>query len=139
MLSKRSHYSLTLIELLIVIIIVGILAGLGVGFYVNVVVKSKAAKAKHALTLIAEAEKMYKVDYGVYYPIVAGAIEATIGSAVTGMNLATVDHDADFTYSVDSSNVISANNPIAIGACPANTPITYDLSTGVLNLPACYE
>ena len=139
MLSKRSHYSFTLVELLIAIVIIGILVSLGIMQYRKVIPKAKASKAKHALALIAEAEKMYRVDYGVYWPVVAGAVEATIGSGVTGMNLAAVDNDIDFTYSVNAADVISANNPAAIGACAAGTPITYDLLTGVITVPGCYE
>ena len=106
--------------------------------YRKIIPKTKASKAKHVLSLIAEAEKMYSADYGVYWPVAAGAVEATIGATVTGMNLAAVDNDTDFAYSV-AANVISASNSVAIGACAANTPITYNLSTGVTNVPACYE
>ena len=134
--------SFTLIELLITVIIVGVLAGLGVSYYINVMAKSRASKARHALALIAEAEKMYRIDYGVYCAVAADAVEVTIGTTVTGMNLAAVDNDTDFTYSVTvgvGNNIISANNPAVIGTCPVNTPIAYNLDTGAISVPGCYR
>ena len=142
MLSKRSHYSLTLVELLVTVIIVAILVSLGVGQYVKIIPKAKAAKAKHTLALISEAAKMYRMDAGFYRSVAAGAVEAAIGSGVTGMNLAAVDNDADFDYSVTAgagSNIISADNPAVIGSCAVNTSIEYDLDSGAINVPPCYE
>lgn len=139
-LKKQNRYkSFTLVELLIVIIIISVLASVGVGHYRKGVVKAKAGRAKHAIALIVEAEKIYKIDRGYYLTVVADAGEATIGTAVTGMNLAIVDNDTDFTYSVTAAGVVSASNTAAIGSCTAGTQITFDLFTNVVNVPACYE
>jgi len=122
-----------------VVIIMGILATLGKVAYHKVVVKAKAGKAKHAIALIAEAEKMYMVDYGVYWEVGADAVEATIGTAVSGMKLEVVDNDTLFTYSVTAGGEIRAINTTAIGKCPAGTVITSDIATGVTVVPACYK
>ncbi len=136
---NRKRLTFTILELIIAVIIVGILATLGKVTYHKVAVKAKAGKAKHAIALIAEAEKMYKVDYGSYWVVAADAVEATIGTAVSGMNLDVVDNDTLFTYSVTAGGQIRASNTTAIGSCPAGTLITSDIATGVINVPACYE
>ncbi len=139
MLSKRNHYSFTLVELLITVIIVGILAGIGISYYVNIVPKAKAAKAKHAITLITEAEKMHRLDAGSYRAVPPGTINGRIGAGVTGMNLAALDNDTDFNYSVTAAGRIKAINPVAIGGCAAGTEIRFEISTGVLTVPSCYR
>ena len=140
MLSKRNHYSFTFVELIIGIVILAILAAVGIGQYRKTVPKIKAGKAKHALALIAEAEKMYEMDQGFYPVIPATAVDATVGINATGMNLAAVDNDSDFQYSANAAGIISASNIVAIGTCPVGTPnFTYDLATGEINVPACYE
>ncbi len=140
---KRENYrkrpSATLVELLLMLIIISVLASIGVSYYVNIIPKTKAAKARHAIALIAEAEKMYRMDKGVYWPAAAGAVNAAIGTAVTGMNLAAVDNDTDFDYSVTGTGRIRAINPGAIGRCAAGTQIRFETSTGVLTVPACYK
>lgn len=136
---QNRHKSFTLAELVIVVIIVGIIAALGVSGYQKVVVKAKSGKAKHAISLIAEAEKEYRMDYGVYWPVAAGAVDAGIGTNATGMNLSAVDNDSDFNYSVTAAGLIRASNPAAIGACPPNSTSTLDLATGTWNIPACYK
>jgi len=137
--NSRRRLAFTILELMITVIIVGILAFLGRVSYHKVVVKTKTGKAKHAIALIAEAEKMYKVDNGFYLPVVADAVEATIGTAVTGMNLAVVDNDTIFTYSATAAGVVRASNTVVIGSCPVGTLITFDISTGAIDIPACYE
>jgi len=130
----------TLLELLVVTIIVSILAALGIVQYRRNMPKAKASKSKNALSLISEAEKMYQVVYGQFYRVlVSETIDGEIGTGATGMNLAAVDNDTDFEYSVSVAGLISANNPATIGACDANTPITYNLADGVIIVPSCYK
>jgi len=137
--NSRRHLAITLIELIIVVIIVSILASIGVRHHMNVRAKTKAAKAKHAIALIAEAEKMYRMDYGVYWPVAAGAADARIGTNVTGINLTVVDNDSDFTYSVTGAGLISGRNTKVIGTCGVGSAITLNLPTDAWNIPACYK
>ena len=136
---QNKHKSFTLIELLIAVIIVGIIASMGVGYYRKAVVKAKAGKAKHAISLIAEAEKIWQIDNGSYVAVGAGAVDVTVGTNATGMNLAAVDNDTDFTYSVTDAGLISGSNTKVIGTCVIDTVITLDLPTGVWSIPACYR
>ena len=63
---QDSDKSFTLVELVIVAVIVGILAAVGLVHYRNTVTRAKAAKAKHGISLIVQAEKVYMTQYGVY-------------------------------------------------------------------------
>jgi len=134
-----SRLAITLGELLIVVIVIAIIAALAVANYRKAANKAKVSKAKHAISLIAEAEKMYKIDRGYYLTVAADAVEATIGTAVTGLNLAVVDNDTYFTYSVTDADVISGSNTKVIGSCGVGSTITLDLPTGVWNVPGCYK
>ena len=136
---QRSRACFTLLELVIVVVIISILASLGVGYYRKVVIKAKAGKAKHAISLIAQAEKVYRLDNGAYIAVSAGAVEATVGTNVSGINLAAVDNDTDFNYSATGAGLIRARNPVAIGTCAVNTTISLNLATGTWVIPACYK
>jgi len=139
---RMDKKSFTLLELMIVVVIIGILAIIGLVSSGRVRVKSKAAKAKHAISLIAEAEKMYQMSYGVYWPVGVGAVNAGIGANATGMNISAVDNDTDFNYSVTGAAAavnINANNPIVHGTCGAGSLITLNLPTGSWTIPGCYQ
>jgi len=139
-LKKQNKYkSFTLVELMIVVIIIGILAGLGVAQYRKVAVKAKVGKAKQAISLIAEAEKIYRIDNGSYILVPVNAVNVTVGTNVTGINLAAVDNDTDFNYSVTGDGRIRASNSVAIGNCGAGAVISLNLSTGTWVIPACYQ
>jgi prepilin-type N-terminal cleavage/methylation domain-containing protein len=60
--------SFTLLELMIVIIIIGILATLGLINYQLVVEKTHDDKAKSELKLIRAAERIYRMEQGAYIP-----------------------------------------------------------------------
>ena len=137
--TSRKRLTFTLVEMVIVAIVICVIMVLGVTNYRKVAVKARAGKAKHAISLIAEAEKMYKVDVGGYVTVAADAVEATVGSLITGMNLAGVDNDTDFEYSVTGAGVVSASNTAAIGSCAIGTAITFNMSTGVITVPECYK
>lgn len=140
---KYNNYrGFTLVELMIAVIIIGILAAIGLVSYGRVTVKAKAGKAKHAISLIAEAEKMYQMSYGVYRPVGVGAVNIGIGTNATGMNISAVDNDTDFTYTVtgDAADVdINAHNTIALGTCGVGSLITLNLPTGSWTIPGCYQ
>ena len=61
----------TLIELIIVIIIVGILAAVGLTQYTKVVEKGRAAEAKMILGTLRTAQVAYNLENGAYTTVIA--------------------------------------------------------------------
>ena len=138
---QKNRVCFTLMELMIVVVIIAILSALGLSFYRNTITKSKGAKAQNAISLIIEAEKLFRIDNGVYVSYGYNQTNATIGTAVTGMNLAAVDNDTDFRYRVTGADWIRARPRRQIGTCPAANAgeIRYRLSTETWTVPACYR
>jgi len=139
---QKNRVCFTLIELVIVLVIIAILAALGLSFYRNAITKSKAGKAQNAISLIAEAEKIFRIDNDVYIAYGYNQTNATIGTAVTGMNLAAIDNDTDFRYRVTGGGALICGRPRrTIGTCPANNAgeIRLNLNTGIWTIPACYR
>lgn len=62
----RSNKGITLIELLIVIIIVGILAAVAIPGYNGYMLRARRADAKTALEQLRGSEEMFRAENGVY-------------------------------------------------------------------------
>ena len=87
----------TLLELLIVVIIIGVLAAVAVPQYMKAVERAKVSKAKTALGLIAQGQKMYRGENDTYVPVADGEFDNTLGDYV---ELTQVDTDDDWDYDV---------------------------------------
>jgi len=74
---RKSIRGLTLIELLMVIVIVGILAAIAVPTYSNYMTRARRADAKTALEQVRAAQEMWRAEKGSY------AIDDGGGTAVT--------------------------------------------------------
>ena len=87
----------TLLELLIVVIVIAILATFAIPQYLKAVERAKEAKGKHNLSLIAQAEKMYRAENDVYLNFGADPGTTALNDYV---ELLDVDADTDWDYSV---------------------------------------
>ena len=63
---RRSQSGFTLIEMMVVIVILGVLAGLVVPRFIDQPDKAKVVKAKAQIESLSMAIKQYKLDNGVY-------------------------------------------------------------------------
>lgn len=84
----------TLIELIVVIIVIGILATIAVPQYMRATERAKGGKARHALGVVASAEKMYRADRDTYTNAAAGNLN---DSTSLGAYVEMADIDTDST------------------------------------------
>jgi len=90
----------TLIELIVVVIIVGILATFAVPQYLKATERAKGAKAKNALSLISQAEKLYRAENDTYIVTGVNNTNVILGSYV---ELNAVDADTNWQYQVGAA------------------------------------
>lgn len=85
----------TLLELLIVVIVIGILAGVAIPQYLAVVERGKVAAAKNNLAIAAQAQKMYRTEHTAY----AGNF-TDLDNWAEGISAAITAHADDWNYSI---------------------------------------
>jgi len=117
----------TLVELIVVVIVIGILATLAVPQYLKATERAKIAKAKNALGLIAQGQKLYRADNDGY---ISGADDATLGSYI---ELSNVDADTDWTYSaVGDASTFTITATRSAGSL-ANCTITFNQNSVIVD------
>ena len=92
----------TLVELLVVILIIGILATVGLATFLNQRGKAQDAEAKSAVTVAAKAMEIYNGEHGSYAAATPAAlvkVEASLGGA---HNLTVTSSAKAYTVAVDS-------------------------------------
>jgi prepilin-type N-terminal cleavage/methylation domain-containing protein len=93
----------TLIELLVVIIIIGILATLAVPQYLTATERAKSGKARHAIGLIAQAEKLYRGDRDTYINVPNKAALLNSPGLSDYIELVDISRDLDWNYNVSGA------------------------------------
>lgn len=103
----------TLIEIIVVMIIVGILATLGLTQYTKLVEKGRTAEAKSILGSIRTAEEAYKLEKGVYTATFADLpVGAPTACAATHF----------FSYGIDSADATTFTSRAARCTSGGKTP-----------------
>ena len=99
----------TLIEILVVVIIVGVLATLGFVNYGGVREKQVTKEAIANLKLIAAAQRIYRMEIGVYFPVTGGGATADVPTINTGLRLSLPTGGADqrWTYAISNATTIN--------------------------------
>ena len=113
--------SFTLVELIIVIVIFSILAGIAVPKYITGIERARQGKARTAMMIISHAEKMRAADNNGVFVACAGSgnLQANLGSYIEMTDIAA---DTDWGYA------------IAVGAGPPGSfTITATKAAGLPN------
>ena len=84
----------TLLELVIVIIIIGILATLGIQQYIPARERALEQEAVSNLQLIRQAERIYRMEMGTYYP--ANGREDNINNINNALKLSLNENNWDY-------------------------------------------
>jgi len=134
---------LTLIELLIVVIIVGVLALISIPNFSGARSAALHAHAQNSMAHIAHAAKIWNAEQGTAaapFPTVNdGTFEANLGTGVTGIDLTGIDSDPIWDYNLNgaTSNITATFNGTASNACTDGKSFTYNLVTNVFSTFTC--
>jgi len=118
---------LTLIELLIVILIVGVLAAIAIPMYSNYMIRARRADAKTALEQLRAAQEMRRAETGSYSTDLA-ALRTTWGGPATPIgdyNITMVATTATFTGTATaftSRQSEDTADPLTINELGVKTP-----------------
>jgi len=97
----------TLVELIIVVIIIGILATIAVPQYMKAVERARSGKARSALVMISNAEKMYGAEWnGLYTAVNSGGLVASGLNDYVEMSDINADIDWDYTVTVAANSFL---------------------------------
>lgn len=99
--------AITLIELIIVVIIVGVLAGFALPKYTRAREKAKDKQAQVILGLIRSAQRAYRMELHHYYPPPAAPSVGDIPTINSNLGLDLVD-DGSWSYSIATDNGFNA-------------------------------
>jgi prepilin-type N-terminal cleavage/methylation domain-containing protein len=123
---KKNSAGFTLIELVVVIIIIGVLAGIALPNFTGMREHAFGKEAQANLRLIAAAERIYRLENGSYY------ISSDLGLTNTNLKLSLSEENWDYdltgggnaftatavrglcTYTVDEGSDV----PLPSGTCP---------------------
>jgi prepilin-type N-terminal cleavage/methylation domain-containing protein len=83
----KSEKGFTLLEIIVVIVIIGILATLGITQYIPSRERAIGREAIANLKLIAAAERIYRMEYGTFYPPDSGTTEGSVNNINTNLKL----------------------------------------------------
>lgn len=103
---------LTLIELLIVIIIVGILAAIAIPSYTNYLIRARRADAKAALEQVRASQEMWRAEHGSYSTDIT-QLQTSAGAPATS-----ISKYYNWEFTVVNANSFTAR-AVPVGSQPA--------------------
>ena len=104
---------ISILEILIVIVIIGILAALAVPGYERARENAVAREARASLKLIAAAEKIYSLEEGYFYPDASITTEDNIVTINSDLKLQLREDNWDYTVSRVGGNFAATANRIS--------------------------
>ncbi len=114
LLKKIPKRALTLMEIITVMIIVGIVAAIGLLNYSNVKEHAMGKEAQANLRLIAAAQRIYRMESGIYYP--QGGVNPTIAQINDNLRL-TLPTTNDWNYTFDNMGASTFRANAQRGGC----------------------
>jgi len=126
----------TLLEIVIVACIIVVLAAIALVGFFETIRTTRRSKARHALSVISEAEKIYFFEDGVYESVPSN--DFTDLSTGSGMDVTSLSGDTDWTYSVVVGPPAVATATRDSGSC-AGDVIDLDIEAGVYTGTGCYQ
>jgi len=124
---------LTLTELILVVIIVGILVSFGIPKYQKVIKQAKEKDAIVNLRMIKAAQNIYRVEVGWYFPKAGGIDDPADADKINaGLKLGLLS--GDVTYSCKGGDAVSFN--CTAGGTSSGVAWAYSI-TPALDVPTC--
>jgi type IV pilus assembly protein PilA len=100
---RRDVRGFTLVELLVVMLILGILAAIGIAIFLNQRSKAFDSEAKTAAVTASKAMEIWQQDYGSYAAATPAGLTALEPTLAEARGLAVTGHAGGYTVSVDSA------------------------------------
>ncbi|MBM3244215.1 MAG: type II secretion system protein [Candidatus Omnitrophica bacterium] len=100
---KQRRKSVTLLEMIVVIILVGVLAALALPNFGPFKEKTLEREAKSNLSLIRAAEKIYRMENAFYYPSTTASPISTTGTINNDLKLAIPGANPYWQYKIEST------------------------------------
>jgi type IV pilus assembly protein PilE len=89
----KEETGVTLLEVMVVVVIVGLLAAIAVPAYDNYVTRSRRSDAFTALETVRAAQEMYRAERGFYAPLITDLAGCNAGMAGANYNLVLTGRD----------------------------------------------
>ena len=133
-------------ELIVVIVIVGILAGLAAPIYIKTKEKALDREAISALKLVQAAEKIYRMEQGFYFPctdtaciaqLTSGTVTANVNDINSFLHLYLRNQNQNWDYTVNSNNGGTPPDATGTGTRSKSGGRSFGLSVTSQSEPPC--